>query len=1278
MLLVGLLVALEGATAARPPDVDSAPAGPAPRHVITSSSCATPPFPDGSIARSEWDGAATGVVTTTPMTLYVMHDADNLYIALDAAFDEIYHHSYITTSDKVQILVDGNNDLDLQDAVDFSLGEDAFDLLGEGVASSVKTWKLCQAGSIGRGWIAGSDDPGHVQYELEIPLSTAEHVGDVFGLYVRATDRVMPGGGMAMSVYPPGGTIPWWFECDEEETCVSSWAEVRLPFPCADPHEPNDTSDTATPIQRGTAISGFVCDGLDRDTFTFPISPTDGLVTVTLSGAPDALSPLPANYNFTVYRPDGVVWAGTETPGTVAETFTGAADQVGNWHIQVTPNWTGDYNRRVPYYLRVDVGPSFLASADLLLFSPTVLTGTHQFLWARPRDNFGAPVTGLADVEAKIGSSYYAMYDNGVTEGDLAAGDGVYSLSHAPTAPGTQAVELYVSDEKLASNSYAVPASPSADLLVVTDHEALYDEFGQTGTVHGFYELMARIHAYADDHDGIVLDVAQDASGYTTLSYTKSLDDRAAMGVAVDALIHDVGERCASGDQPDYVVVVGSDSVVPFYRLADPKRTEFKYQIGGNPTLSDTLENKMMSDFPYWTWSDTAPKEGDTACGPDMAGGRIFQTSPANLQETIDLYEQAIDVSTAAIDAYPANDWEKKSPRVKKWDPDFLTKRKDSINPNYVVGAEKVLAQLGAQLTTTNTHTRYGDPYTNNGWKVEWDHNDFISDLSSYDLVFALTHGRHTGFETGKPNLSVDHGDITGVTATNTILVNAGCHGGYTVGPPKYYDFQLALGAMRRGHPYLAATTGAYWSHSNIDYPSLSFQGGYWTEQVLINLASQLTQKDTVGEALQSALSSYASHVGKLDKTEYHTIHSWMLYGLPTQRLTHGTAASPGAEGGPGTRRSSTSVQPAAASSTMTMTVDVGAVYTVPLAEGETLVSVFGAQMRVEDGGPSVPQWVVQRSFPAGTGVGDIELTSVNTETVPGTYQPLIVEAMTGDGWIGDRDFVTTTLYPAEPFTWTVHQGVEATELVLLVNPIQWNLANGTVLVRDDFVFSVTYVAPPAPGPVRVVSSDVGQAPYAAGDDIEVSVALDADEAAQAGLTVRLTDGAENLWHEHEQTLNLPAGSRQMGVGVPTDGCPAGAKYVEVLVTEAEGGRLVFAETHAVTLNGLALLAWLDAGAYEADVETADLTARAWDEQGDPVTGADCSAWLDGRPVSVTFAEPAAGAYTATLPLTELGPGAHTLAVRCQDARELEGSAEVHLAYGEPLRVYLPAVLRER
>lgn len=87
----------------------------------------------------------------------------------------------------------------------------------------------------------------------------------------------------------------------------------------------------------------------------------------------------------------------------------------------------------------------------------------------------------------------------------------------------------------------------------------------------------------------------------------------------------------------------------------------------------------------------------------------------------------------------------------------------------------------------------------------------------------------------------------------------------------------------------------------------------------------------------------------------------------------------------------------------------------------------------------------------------------------------------------------------------------------------------------------------------------------------------------------------------------------------------------------------------------------------------ASLTTRVTDEYGNPISGLSGSAFvseLDGiTPVTLTYTEAPAGTYTASLDLTSLQNGNHTLFTTVTDSRALSGSASVLMTLSDPIPV---------
>ena len=130
----------------------------------------------------------------------------------------------------------------------------------------------------------------------------------------------------------------------------------------------------------------------------------------------------------------------------------------------------------------------------------------------------------------------------------------------------------------MGSTSVNVITDP--EVLVLTDLGALYNEFENTGMtpdddangngIPDYYDLLTRLNQYTLEHHGIVIDLPREitvangyADDYSSLGY--GFNNRE-MGVLINALVYNVSQVSKFKD----VAIIGDDSVVPFYRMADP------------------------------------------------------------------------------------------------------------------------------------------------------------------------------------------------------------------------------------------------------------------------------------------------------------------------------------------------------------------------------------------------------------------------------------------------------------------------------------------------------------------------------------------------------------------------------------------------------------------------------------------------------------------------------------------------------------------------------------
>jgi hypothetical protein len=298
------------------------------------------------------------------------------------------------------------------------------------------------------------------------------------------------------------------------------------------------------------------------------------------------------------------------------------------------------------------------------------MEGDGVLFYATIRDDDGQIVYGSQEISVTTGEEPWdrAMLLDEGEDGDLLANDGVHSAWRHPGEAGPLEAKLFFRGELMASIGITITAHPR--LVVVTDIEALYNQLRATGMpeqadedengVQDFYQLLNRLNKYAAGYKGVVYDVRANivAGSYFPVSYgslTFEGDDPATNRVRMAELIdqaltglhHDSQHTIAD------VVLVGSDEVVPFYRLQDPSDPDILYPAGANnPTALDLLAGYLVTDLPYGT-VDYVNQAAALRPTPQIPVGRIAGALPLEMIDILDGYEKPIllveDYQTTAL-----------------------------------------------------------------------------------------------------------------------------------------------------------------------------------------------------------------------------------------------------------------------------------------------------------------------------------------------------------------------------------------------------------------------------------------------------------------------------------------------------------------------------------------------------------------------------------------------------------------------------------------------------
>lgn len=594
-------------------------------------------------------------------------------------------------------------------------------------------------------------------------------------------------------------------------------------------------------------------------TFTLP----SGTASLSATLPPDNVAPL--------------AWAWTVLPVTIAPTVLTVTAAIssevmpGTWLTAAASVATtspeafiANNNAQVATYVR---DPD-RADVRLSLQGPPLLTPDQEAAYHIWVDNVGgleAQTTTLM-VTLPAGLAYHSAVQSPSSLAPLAWDLGMLppltSLLHialtataASTLPvGTDvAVSASITtaspDSNLSNNMAVITVSASltdALTLILAAPERLAARYGASFILSKLYLLASHPQVR-----GVVLDVLSDQAvkdAYAAWDADPGDWQKAnAVAGAIKALIN---QYTLSYSNLRYLVFVGSDGMIPFYRVRDQNPTmwrERNYSIYVPPgTVQAALAADMLltddfyaDRFPivpsssFWT-------DGHPFYLPDLATGRLVET-PEDI--------------AAVIDAFLASDGV------------------ISLGPA-LVGAQ---VDLAGDLSQAQCSAFTEDNLSVTCTASQDSFRQSFLNLSS-GSAWAALHSSHSSIG------SLYATDIFNRTQayTQTLLVTIGCHAGLSVPKPEAYslrlDFDLPQAMLGRGGVFLGSLTYAYASPFGVSY----------SEALALELTNQLliTHTQELGPALVRTKHAYYANHGWFDYTDEKVLLPVTLYGLPMLRVT--------------------------------------------------------------------------------------------------------------------------------------------------------------------------------------------------------------------------------------------------------------------------------------------------------------------------------------------------------------------------------------------------------
>jgi hypothetical protein len=421
------------------------------------------------------------------------------------------------------------------------------------------------------------------------------------------------------------------------------------------------------------------------------------------------------------------------------------------------------------------------------------------------------------------------------------------TLSQGVNIAVTAFITTATPDANPFNNSAIVTASTSltdALTLIMVAPERLTAHYGASPLLAKLYQLAAHPRVR-----GAVVDVLSDSTVRTAYdawdANPASVSQANEVAEAIRAIIE---KYTIIYPNLQYIVFVGNDEMLPFYRVRDQNTTrwhERNYcpQIPSGTVRTASCANYFLTDDFYTNRTPTYPTspfwhDGHPLYLPDFASGRLVETP-----------EEMI----SAIEAFLESNGEL------TLDPALVGTHDYLVDDLGILQCEK-LQTAGFTTTCTMRQRDFFRSYTlQSPWGSHW----------------AAFHSNHRNL--GQLSAIDIRDGIAGHLLS--LVTTIGCHSGMSVNDTDYLhlSYDLPQACQQRGWILIAPTAYAYASFLGIEYSEALMVK--FTEQLLLNDVQE------IGQSLIRAKQIYYADRAWFDYNDEKVLLPMTLYGLPMTRV---------------------------------------------------------------------------------------------------------------------------------------------------------------------------------------------------------------------------------------------------------------------------------------------------------------------------------------------------------------------------------------------------------
>ena len=693
--------------------------------------------------------------------------------------------------------------------------------------------------------------------------------------------------------------------------------------------------------------------------------------------------------------------------------------------------------------------------------------------------------------------------------------------------------KTYTNNLMTSSDYGLIKIASSTEAIIVTNRKLLFDKFGLNSQSNkdDVQSLLSYLFEISDSNSaGEKNSIVYYVDRYSTLAYNwnQNVDysntEYIANTVAndIDALIETKYAKLSS--QPQYLLIVGGDEIIPFYRVNNAGYSSTEENYNSDDPVMDILDHNYYPTDNVYADMDDQYNEGDV----ELAAGRISSSSARIMQNFI---LNGILGPTSSNNAIIFS---------------------DTRNDVDSVVDKLIKKQFNILNDNENPHSIESD---------SWHIYDLLTAMNRGFRVFS--HASHANYnqlcnDIGECMYPSDIFDANGISNNRPFITTAGClpglitdSGGASWSPASADNIVWAF--ARQGASGILASP----STVNIN-PS---NGNDWLEkgdgiaygerlynQYFEYLITEGSTTRPVGEALKLADINYDVGWDGTDGKDRKSRIQYVLYGVPWMTMDPPITDPKLSEPSAIAQYSSSPAQTSLNTYTKTVNINVSD-YNISQIEGYDLVSISGAQMIYSDYKPILPKTNVNINLPLNSNLKDVKIiqsaqTSLGSLNIP-NFKSISANDPPTSGFINETDVIG--LYPNPRFVVHTSKLKDYIIVNIGISPIQFDPQTRDTTLFNKTVLEITYETS---NPVVITELTTDKPAYSSGETVDTNTSIEnigAEAITGMHLELILKDMVgQILASVSSESFDLPVGTSKINKVISTSGLPQGSYVLEV------------------------------------------------------------------------------------------------------------------------------------